>query len=149
MARLAVRQAVSIAEFSQLIELIIEACDRIPRPDHQGRCQADLRLFLNGFTSNLIDENGFFQPRLTILTSSLAPFNIDELASSRWEIEIEGVKNECSVEPDHQRLHIIGPKLPLAKLAENDATESFRYFNQETQFNLITIERNDRSPVIS
>ena len=141
-------EKVSNAEFSQLIELIIEACDRIPQPDPQGRCQADLRLFLNGFTSNLIAENGFFQPRLTILTSSLAPFNIDDLTSSRWEIEIEGVKNACSVEPDHQRLHIIGPKLPLAKLAESNVPESFRYFNQRSPFNLIPIERNDRSPVI-
>ncbi|EKD82481.1 MAG: hypothetical protein ACD_39C01271G0001 [uncultured bacterium] len=138
---------VSKSEFSQLIELIIEACDRIPRPDSQGRCQADLRLFLNGFTSNLIAENGFSQPRLTLLTSSLTSLNINELASSEWVVEIDGVKVECSVEPDSKRLHIIGPKLPLTKLAENDVAAPFCYFNQGTQFELIPIERNDRSPV--
>ena len=140
-------EKVSNAEFSQLIELIIEACDRIPRPDSQRRCQADMRLFLNGFTSNLIDENGFFQPRLTVIASSLRSLNINELASSEWVVEIDGVKVECSVEPDSKRLHIIGPKRPLAKLAENDVVAPFFYFNQGTQFELIPIERNDRSPV--
>ena len=139
-------EKVSNTEFSQLIELIIEACDRIPRPDCQGRCQADMRLFLNGFTSNLIDENGSFQPRLTILTSSLMPPNINDLASSRWEIEIDGARKECRAEIGRQRLHIIGPKLPAAKLAENDARELFSYFSQGALFSLIPIERSDRRP---
>lgn len=140
-------EKVSNAEFSQLIELIIEACDRIPRPDSQRRCQADMRLFLNGFTSNLIDENGFFRPRLTILTSSLTSMNINDFASSEWVVEIDGAKAECSIESDRQRLHIIGPQLPLAKLVESNAPESFCYFNQGSPFNLTPIERNDRSPV--
>ncbi|MBU1105363.1 MAG: hypothetical protein KKB51_01745 [Candidatus Riflebacteria bacterium] len=130
--------------FSLLIQLLIEASDRIPRHDYHGRCKADIRLFMDGYTANLVDSRGYFQPELTILNAARTHESAGDFATSSWELEIDGLRKKCSSESDGKHLHIVGPRLPLIRLAMNDDLEPFCFFKQGVQFNLKQIVRTDR-----
>lgn len=129
-------------EFSELLQLLVDASDRIPRYDSKGRCQADLRLFLNGYTSNLLDVDGLYQPRLTFLFTET---ELQTAASSAWEVEIDGKMCSCSVEPEEDRTHVIGPKLSLSRLVTDDPVP-LPFFCGGSVVSLKRILREDRPP---
>jgi hypothetical protein len=123
----------SADKFSELLHLMIEASDRIPRHDEQGRCAADIRLYLGASSANLIDNDGFFQPRLTLvrtprlsaagqetLNAVLARRNLStaetQTGSEFWEVAFNGDRYPCTLERQGDRIHLIGPKLPLRLL---------------------------------
>ncbi|MBF0500855.1 MAG: hypothetical protein HQM09_12025 [Candidatus Riflebacteria bacterium] len=142
-------------QFSELLKLIVEASDRIPRYDSRGRCQADLHLFTNGYTSNLVNADGFYQPRLTFLRipvlseasiSSLQQIldchpELEQLITSKtsqgadsafhaagheaWEVEVGGKRYSCSIEREGSRIHVTGPQLPLSRLVTDPAEAHF------------------------
>ncbi|MFZ2960454.1 MAG: hypothetical protein WA705_26545 [Candidatus Ozemobacteraceae bacterium] len=152
--------------FSEMLKLIIEACDRIPRQDSHGRFQADLRLSLDGYTSNLIGTDGYYQPRLTFpkipmdsgvteitgvngqyvpdRRSERKPETEFQPGAGDWEAEIEGKRHPCSVEEEEHRFHVIGPRLPFSRLASG-STEA-RFFRGGEAVRLKPIARLDRPP---
>ncbi|MFZ2960659.1 MAG: hypothetical protein WA705_27580 [Candidatus Ozemobacteraceae bacterium] len=157
---------------SELLHLLVEANDRIPRYDAKGRCQADLRLFLNGYTSNLLDGDGFYQSRLTLLDTTFlteairatfqgipdhhpehgpievlktrqdADAGLQLVAHMAWEVEIAGNRFPCTVEQEMNRTHVIGPPLPLFHLL-NEAVAPI-FFCRGAVVNLEGIMREDR-----
>ncbi|MBF0546550.1 MAG: hypothetical protein HQM08_19040 [Candidatus Riflebacteria bacterium] len=127
--------------FFEMLKLIIEACDRIPRKDPKGSFQADLRLSWNGYTSNLIGPDGTFQPRLTLLQPSMVSENFQCSTMGTWELEIDHRLFPCTIEEKDGRFHIIGPSWPLVDLLLGPP--EFRFQHQGELFTLSPIFRRD------
>lgn len=145
-------QKITSQHFSEMLKLISEACDRIPRADSQGRYQADLQLSLDGYTSNLVGSDGWYQPRLTFLKLPMPSETAREAqaqspsASENWEVEIETKSYPCSVEEMGSRFHVIGPNLPLFDLVHGLTKPRFLCGGEAVK--RMPISRQDRpSPV--
>ncbi|MBF0546551.1 MAG: hypothetical protein HQM08_19045 [Candidatus Riflebacteria bacterium] len=131
---------ISVQRFSELLHILVKSCDRIPRYNAQGRCQADFRLFLDGFDSTIIDIDGFWRPSLTILDiSANSRLEMDERA--KWEVEIDGKRHSCIFEKEANRVQLTGPKFPL--LQRINGTEDLRFFRNGERFHLKQISRLD------
>lgn len=142
--------------FSEILHLILEACDRIPRYDARQRCQTDMKLYQNAYVSNLVQPDGVsYQPRLTLLGAPLVSGEgaavLNELADrqgtqhSLWSVEIEGTRHPCTIEREKNRVHIIGPVLPLARLINEAGAPLFS--RDGTSFPLKPIVRKRQEPV--
>lgn len=132
-------------QFSELLRLLVDANDRIPRFDSKGRCQADLRLFLNGYTSNLVAVDGIYQPRLTFFgPQTISETELQPSISIIWEVEIEGKRCPCSIEREDGRTHVIGPRLSLPRLLACQVAPPF--FHGGSVICLKPILREDRPP---
>jgi hypothetical protein len=127
-------------QFSELLQLIIEACDRIPRPDSQGRFQADLCLSLNGYTSNLLCPNQEYQPRLTFLRAMM-PSGAPP-ANGAWTAEIDGETFPCTIEEKTDRVHVVGPRKPVSRLLSTPPAP--RFFHEGEPIRLQPLSRLDR-----
>ncbi|MFZ2956979.1 MAG: hypothetical protein WA705_08830 [Candidatus Ozemobacteraceae bacterium] len=110
--------------------------------DSESRFQADLRLSLNGYTSNLIGPNGTFQPRLTLLRPPMISENIKDSPLGAWKVEIGHQQLPCTIEEKDGRFHVIGPSLPLTGLLVGTPEFCFRCEGEPVR--LIPIARKDR-----
>jgi hypothetical protein len=145
--------------FSGLLQLLIEAGDRIPQPDAEGRCPADYRIFWNGYTANLVDSEGGYRPSLTILPAFAGksapptprgdegqrePIDSEPAGwvEKTWEVIVDGEKQLCSVVQWPHRIRFIGPRLPQVRLLAGGMNPVFLCNGQV--FPLLPIARDDQ-----
>ncbi|MEW6709181.1 MAG: hypothetical protein AB1403_05095 [Candidatus Riflebacteria bacterium] len=100
--------------FSAMIQLIINACDRIFRPGISEKHQTDTRIFLNGYTCLSVDESGFFSHQLHIFSGSV-PENYE---TSQWEVNFKAEKHPCRAEKQGNQMVITGPEFSLNMLTD-------------------------------
>jgi len=125
--------SLSASRFGVMLDLLIAACDRVPRPDARGRLPVDVRVFREGCTSTLVTTDGGFHLRLTLLPpDAVHPesgerevaadgdqgdgFRWDAWRRGPWELENGGNKQECMYEEEAGRMLVTGPRLPLVRL---------------------------------
>lgn len=127
---------INARRFSELLNLLIKANDRIPRLDEGGCCIADMRLFLNGYTANLVSAEDVFQPCLTMFSES----EFSEISNAEsWELSIGSSTRPCKVASAAGRMRIIGPRFPLKLLTSGIIEPVFT--NRGVVFQLQSIER--------
>jgi hypothetical protein len=117
---------------------LIKACDRRPVIDQNNFCLSDIRLFLNGYTANCIQQNQSFRPCLSIFSGQTQ----SEFNHRDWQVFIEGKPAECSVRESEEKLQILGPALPLQMLLPNQPQPNFSFRFKDSEFNLIPISRS-------
>lgn len=125
-------------EFSQRIQMLIKACDRRPVVDRENFCLSDIKLFLNGYTANCIQQNQSFRPCLTIFAGQKK----SEFNHSDWKVLIEDRPAECSVRESEEKLQILGPQLPLQILLPNQPQPDFSFRFKGSEFKLTPISRS-------
>lgn len=127
---------INARRFSALLHLLIKANDRIPRLDESGYCHADMRLFLNGYTMNLINTEASFQPCLTMFSDS--DFS-DTSNAENWEVSIGSDVQPCNVFTVAGLNRVTGPRFPLTHLASGFVEPVFTH--RGAAFQLQPIER--------
>ncbi len=124
-----------------LLKLIIEACDRVPRADDQGRYRTNMTLYLNGYTSHLLTMDGMCRAQLVLLPTHEA--NVPYLnARHEWQIEMRGERRPCETECRSGYLHVVSPEQPMELLLTEEIVASF--FCDGQLMNLLPITRLDR-----
>lgn len=131
---------ITAQRFEDFLHLLIEACNRIPHPDSHGRFQADFRIFLEGYTSTLIDPSGWWLPRLTLFPE----FSGQQAQEGEWLCEDPaGNLSPCVLEWKADRLQVIGDRRPLTTLVSGNVAT--RFWRGTEEFILRNITRLDRN----
>ncbi|MEW6711233.1 MAG: hypothetical protein AB1403_15505, partial [Candidatus Riflebacteria bacterium] len=131
---------ISAGRFGDFLQLLVDACNRIPKPDSKGRFQADFRIFQEGYTSTLIDPSGWWQPRLTLFPE----FSGNQPSAAEWQCEsFDGKLCPCSLEHDGDRLHVVGDSRSLTTLLSENVTA--RFWRNSEELVLHKIARLDRN----
>lgn len=127
----------SAQQFSDRIQTIILACDRRQVKYLKNYFIADIKIFIEGFTANLLCEDLSFKPCLALFDRKV----LANPAPDHWQITINGQKNECFLDKIDSLTLVIGPALPFSELLPaRDSAETAFSLNGK-RFQLSPIER--------
>ncbi|MFZ5952826.1 MAG: hypothetical protein ACOYXC_19135, partial [Candidatus Rifleibacteriota bacterium] len=131
---------ISAERFTEFLQLLVESCNRVPMADSRGCFHADFRIFVEGYTSTLIDPCGWWQPCLTLFPE----FSGKQASTEEWKCESpDGSFCSCNLEWLSSSLKVTGCKNSLTNLlSENVAC---RFWRGNDEYILHKITRLDRN----
>jgi hypothetical protein len=127
----------SAKEFSDRIQTIILACDRRQIKYLKNYFIADVKLFMEGFTANLLCENLRFRPCLVLYAHQKQ----QNFLQKDWHVTQNGKTSKCSIEKDGNLVFIIGPEQSFFKLLPENRSTEISFCLNEAEFKLTPIKR--------